>query len=392
MLVQRLTLDYRLRFLEEVHARLAAVGVEFVIVHGEPHVHADDGVGYNVVTTPWSVPVASYRIGRGKLEFVWLHALPQLRGADLVIVEHAGRQLLNHLLLATQRLGGPPVAFWGHGTTFSADERNVLGESLKRRMTRRAHWWFAYTEQVADIVASGGFPRGRISVVRNSTDTRSLRRQVDAVERADVDRLAHDLGIGGAHVALFLGTLRPEKGLEFLLDAARHVRREVADFHLVIVGDGPLAGDVRSWAAQEPWIHYVGPRLGRDRAVLLRLGKVLVVPGWVGLVIVDGFAAGVPTVASASRDHPPEIDYLEHDVNGVLVDDQGDPRHYAAAVIELLRDTRRRQRLVAGCRASRERFGSEQMADSFADGIMRALDARRAPGRSGPTRARGETT
>jgi hypothetical protein len=48
-------------------------------------------------------------------EAVWQPVLSATRKADLVIVDQASRLLVNYVLLARQRFGGPSIALWGMG-------------------------------------------------------------------------------------------------------------------------------------------------------------------------------------------------------------------------------------------------------------------------------------
>jgi len=56
----------------------------------------------------------------------------------------------------------------------------------------------------------------------------------------DGDALKRRLGLGNKQVVLFVGRLIPRKGLQFLIEAAKHIIKERGDTMFVIVGDGPL--------------------------------------------------------------------------------------------------------------------------------------------------------
>ncbi len=374
-IVQQSVRRYREGFYRDLRAALADEGIELRLLHSTPP--ADQDPRGDGIRIPWAERVPLYRLPFGGRRLAWQACLSRLRQADLVIVEQASQFLLNYLLLAAQQMGRTRVAYWGHGRSFSASASST-GELLKRWTSRRPYWWFAYTEETAEIVASLGFPPDRITVVRNAIDTGELERQLDAVTEEDVIATAKDLDIGGGNVAMFLGTLDEGKRLDFLLEAVDRVHSEMMDFEFIVAGNGASAGMIEEALRSRPWMRYVGHRAGEDLAPLLRLSKLLLVPGWVGLVVVDSFTAGLPLVASASGAHPPEIAYLQDGVNGRLVDDGGDPARYAKAVVELLSDEQRRQVLVAGCIEASRRYSAEDMAARFAAGIVGALGDRHA--------------
>lgn len=323
-----------------------------------------------------SVPtVTRWIFGR---ELTWMSLGDVVRRTDLVVMPQQLKQLALYPLLVRQRLGGPRVALWGHGFTPS-ESTHPLARRAKRRLSLAPHWWFAYTDESARLVERFGYPRERITTVHNATDTTALRSHLEDVRDEDVAELRRELGVTGAPVAVFLGTFRPDKRLDVLWEAMTATRERVPDLALVLAGDGPEADRVADVAERLPWVHAAGSRSGRDAAVLLRMADVLVVPSWVGLVVVDGFAAGVPLVASASCPHPPEVGYIRDGVNGRLVDDGGDPRRYGDAVADVLLDDALGRRLVAGCRDSAERFSAERMAQQFATGVLAALRTRGGP-------------
>lgn len=368
VVVQRSLRRYREAFYERLRADMADHNIELVLLHGNVDRDEREDAGF----LPWAVHHQRREVAIAGRRLIWQPGVGLLRGADLVIVEQASRLIMNYLLLLARPLGGPRVAFWGHGVNFDAHSQR-LGETLKRWLSRQPHWWFAYTDAVAGIVERTGYPRARITVVRNSTDTTGLARRLEATDDERVNGLCQELDLRGDCVGLFLGSLEPQKRFDYLFAAADVVHQRLPHFELVLAGSGGMESSVREQVAARPWARYAGHRIGAEQATLLRLARLLLVPCWAGLIVVDSFAAGVPLVASRSLPHPPEVDYISSGVDGVRVDDGGDPAVYAAAVVELLEDEERRRRLVDGALATAEGFGVEQMVARFTHGVERAL-------------------
>ena len=185
------------------------------------------------------------------------------------------------------------------------------------------------------------------------------------------------MGIESDQIAVYTGSLTPLKRIDFLLDAAKRVRTDVSDFHLIIVGDGPLAALVEETAAEHPWIHWVGAKHEMEKVPYWALSKLLLMPGGVGLVVIDSFALGVPMVTTSNRLHGPEIDYLRDGENGIMVPQVDCVESYAAEVIGLLTNPGRMEHLKAGCLADAAEYSIEEMVQRFTDGVLSALEAPR---------------
>ena len=376
VLVQRAIRQYRVPFLEQLRADLDGRGVALTVLHNTPPM--EDDHRRDVAAPDWAERLDARTVPLGGKSLVWQTPPACLWRADMVVVEQATQLLLNYRLLLRRYAGGPLVGFWGHGTS-PYREAHRAGEAVKRWVSGQPDWWFAYTDGVVDRVSAFGFPRNRITSVRNATDTSALAAEVDGVSEEEVERLRRELGVGPGTVGLFVGALVPEKKLDFLVQAGEAIRNVVPEFELVIAGDGTMRGWVTRRAADRPWLHFGGQRFGRELATLLRLSSFLMVPAWVGLVVTDSFAAGRPLFASRSEAHGPEIEYIEHDHNGLLIDDGGDPRRYAAGVVAALQEPGLLGRLQHGSRAEADRYGVEDMAVRFADGIEGALASGRRP-------------
>jgi L-malate glycosyltransferase len=302
---------------------------------------------------PWANQVVNSHLG----SLVWQPVWRQARRADLVIVEQANRLALNYLLLAARPVGGPRVAFFGHGANLQGNPAS-LREHWKRMWIRTPNWWFAYTDGTADRVLSGGFPADRITVVQNAVDTSTLT-EVDIPKRPG--RCIH------------VGSLCEYRRLPFLLEAADSIAANVPQFELIVVGDGPLRPWLQSEAEIRPWLRCEGADHGPARDKLFVSSELTLITGTVGLVIVDSFAARAPLVAIDKALHSPEVEYLQDGVNGRLLP-PGSAKQYADAVTQLLMDRPLRKRLMEGCVRSSRKYTVEAMATNFASGIMSALD------------------
>jgi glycosyltransferase involved in cell wall biosynthesis len=117
----------------------------------------------------------------------------------------------------------------------------------------------------------------------------------------------------------FLGRFVPEKGLDLLIDSLNLLHRQGGTFQAVIGGDGPERSAIEKTIASCGWNEKIR-LLGwvDDAAAFYRQLDVLCVPSRVesfGLIILEAWAQGVPTVAT--RTSGPES-LINHEDTGLL--------------------------------------------------------------------------
>jgi len=165
-------------------------------------------------------------------------------------------------------------------TQWAMDIETCVSEDVRRFTLRRAH-----------------IPGPKLVVVPNGVDVDRYR----AVRPVALDAI----GIpAGAKLAVFVGRLDPQKGIDALVEGAAqlHSRRRRTDLYWVLAGTGPLATWIRHRAGQL-WLSDRIRLLGwcDDVPALLRAASVVVLPSrWEGManVALEAMAAGVPLVAS----------------------------------------------------------------------------------------------
>lgn len=367
-IIQPVMKGYRLPFLVGLDKRLSQVGITLQVVYGTPWPEEAKRGDHVELPPPLGLKVES-RMLFGKL-FLQPVIRPWLT-ADLVIVEHANKHVLNYLLSILRSIGVKRVAYWGHGRDRQANP-DSWAERYKRRSLHWADWWFAYTAGAAAYVAEQGFPPSHITVVENAIDTRSLRDDLATVNEDELHDARAGLGWhGDERVAVFCGSLYPNKRLDLLFAAADRVHREVPFFRLLIIGGGPLADEVARFASDRPWVKAVGPKFGHEKSVLLRLANMWLNPGALGLGILDAFCAGIPMLTTGQLTHGPEIEYLHHQQNGLLLDSSA--HAYTNGILQLLGNSAFQDSLRNGALASAQQYSIETMVENFAVGVERCL-------------------
>lgn len=361
---------YRKPFHEKLRALLAVENVDYRVVYCDPK--AENVRKNDTVDIDWGVKVGTRELPFG-LEYQ--RGFREALKSDLVIVQQENKLVLNYVLNVLSIFGAKRLAYFGHGRNFQSRNPSGLSERWKRLWATKVNWWFGYTEETRRHVLSLGFPADSITVFNNSVDTSQIRGQVEQVTSGRLDALREELGLAGRNVGVFVGGIYPDKRMAFLVEACDRIRRQVPDFELLVLGGGSDLPVIEALAASRPWIRVLGPRFGMKKVELMMLGHVFMMPGLMGLAILDAAVVGLPVATTRYPWHSPEIAYLDVGRNGVMVDDWEDPQAYADAVSSIVTDAALQQSMATEARAMADRYSIERMAENFAAGVLRALDA-----------------
>lgn len=321
------------------------------------------------LVTSW-VTLGGWEIPRRRVASIMREVQP-----DLVVVEQALHNPETYPLMARSAAGRYGVAMWGHGRSFSTPQ-STAAAMLKQGLTRRADWFFAHTQSGADHVVAHGFPRTRVSVLRNTIDTERLRADLEAVDPGGLEafRRHHDLAPG--RTALFLGGVDERKGIGFLLESARIAGELLPGFVLLVAGDGASLSAARAAQAAGVPIRVLGRTDGPDKALALRAAALLAIPEWIGLVAVDALVSGRPIITTDHPSHSPEYEYL---VPGqTMVVSAHTSAEYARALVSTLSATERLAEMQAAARHESYRYTLDGMVDAFVEGVLGWADLRRA--------------
>ena len=166
---------------------------------------------------------------------------------------------------------------------------------------------------------------------------------------------------------IFVGALTPGKQPDRFVEVVHRLRAEGRDLHAMIVGDGPLAGELRPLAAAQG-IEVLGPR--SDVPELLRDADVFVFtsrPAGEGMpgVLIESGLSGLPSVSTSV---PGAATVLCDGSTGVIVEDS--VAALSDAVGRLLADPERRSAMGA---AARRRCVSAFTLDLMAERWRNAL-------------------
>lgn len=237
-----------------------------------------------------------------------------------------------------------------------------------------------YDEERKTIVDR--FVKGKTEtfVVRNSTDTREMFAIHEKLAREGRESVGSRLGYREQHHLVFISRLDPRKRLDLLVAVFDELRNRGVDVALHIIGDGPEKPRLERMADQRPSLFLHGSIHEAERkGEHLFAADLAVMPGDVGLSIVDSFSFGTPFVTlkptASGPYHGPELSYLRHGENGLIL--EHDVRAFAGEVEALLVDTARVSKMSKAAHKTAVRECSiEIMVEGFERAIGYVLDGR----------------
>ena len=386
-------------YMRYVSRALAKLGHEVEVISGEPYPELDASVtltklpGLNLYAT--ESPARAFRPGLlasptdlfewtsvvsggfpepltfGRRVFAYL----KTRADDFDVVHD--NQTLSYGVAKLPKLGLPLVTTIHHPITYDRDIALAnTSDWGMRLLIRRWHRFLSMQTKVAralphivtvsesskrDIASSFGVPHDRIEVIYNGVDAELFapRPQVPRAENLLITTASAD---------------QPLKGTQHLLPAFRALRQARPDLRLIFIGAPKQDGPTARYIAEHDLAPHIEFRHGisNDEIVELYAGATLaVVPSeyeGFGLPAAEAMACGVPLVSTDGGALPEVVG------DAGLVVPAADSDALCQAILALLEDTSRRERLGAAGRARMlARFRWDELARSLAQSYVRAI-------------------
>ena len=232
---------------------------------------------------------------------------------------------------AASKLGIPSVVTV-HGVSV---DRSILSNSAQQiylrtlglDVFRSADRIVCLTRYDAERVAKIGCPNEKIRTVPNAVNTKRFMPS-DKDERRDA-------------LVVWTGRFVPEKGLPYLVEAAKLVVEKRKNVRFLLVGYGPLKTKIKKLAYDygllDRFLNIIGP-VGRDKIPSI-LGKASIfafpsLSEGQPISVLEAMACGLPVVCS---DIPGLREVVRHRINGLVVPARNSPA-LSNALLTLLSD------------------------------------------------------
>ncbi|MFT4035879.1 MAG: glycosyltransferase [Patulibacter sp.] len=319
-----------------------------------------------------------------------LAALVRRGRYDLVHAHSAKAGVVARLALAGRR---PPVVYSPHCFPFIGDfgaGRRIFATGVERMLAPLTTRILCVCDDERQQGRAAGIADRRMRVIHNGS--KAMPAGTEPLAELEAFRGTDGVLVGSVAV------LREQKRIDVLIDAAPAILAGDPRARVAIVGNGPLQEELRARATQlglagEPRFGFF-PFVPPAFSALAALDVYVLPSSWEAFPIgvLEAMACGAPQVATdvggtreavvdgfgraalrSDRDHP--AGSVEGET-GLLVEPAA-PQQLAAAVLELVRDPARRQRMADASRARHaQRFTLDTMADAIAQAYRDVLAGR----------------
>jgi len=263
---------------------------------------------------------------------------------DLLHVHHAEfRSYVCQQVLGIEK----PLVATVHGVTSVVGDRPEWLVSLIKANYHRADWLIAVSNYVKEVLVKYGADPDRITVIPNGVN-------VDIFAPFPTHKAREQLGLPiDRFIVLFVGNLKPWKGVDVLLRAFRRCFAKHSHMYFIIVGTGPERSNLGHLASQlgiDESVMFAGYKSFIEMPLWYQSCDVLALPSrseGFGLAALEAMSCGKPVVVS----FPPLGDHnaVVQNETGLLVE-YGNVDQLAHFLDSLISSPKLRSRLGSNAR------------------------------------------
>ncbi len=320
----------------------------------------------------WRLPLHTSAELSPQVAWAWWRLGRQLAHEPVDVI-HAHTRVAQVVAEGLWRRRGIPYV-----TTWHGFYRPRLG---RRWLPCTGHQTIAISEPVRrHLQEVFRLPSERIRLIPHGVDVASFSRPVDV---ASQDQLRWSLGLPPNGVVVgTVARLVPSKGVSQLIEAFRHVKTQLPQASLLVVGDGEQRADLEQLARRLGVFEatrFAGT-MSEMRTILSMTDVFVFLPALqegFGLSLLEAMAAGKPIV-SVRRGGGSTWVLEDHPIGLMVEPDQ--PEQLARAVIQLLQDHIAAQRLGREAQdLARRRYDLVRVVDDIEAVYQECLEGRRRP-------------
>ncbi len=305
---------------------------------------------------------------------------PDKAFADVVVLSWNARFISLVPALLRARWRGIPAILWGHGVSKTPSRWRRFARLLPVKLAQAVILYDPVTRQ--QLLEEGLNP-AKLFVAPNGLDSQAIRVAAQPWEddQASLRAFKAKHGLADGPCLIHVGRLMPQNSLDTAIRALPAMLGQFPQLKLIVVGSGTseqarLQKLAESCGVQEALV-WTGPIYDEPKLAPWMLSATAVIyPRNAGLGLIHGFNYSLPAIICGPRSlHGPEAMALEHNHNGLIIENNHD-EELAQAVTSLFADTQRLNQMAQAARQTAlERHNTIEMVEGFRAAITYCTNA-----------------
>jgi glycosyltransferase involved in cell wall biosynthesis len=267
-----------------------------------------------------------------------------------------------------------PIILWSEGIESAQSLLGKMANPLTDAIIKKSDAIIVPGTQSREFHLKRGASPDNIFIAPNIIDNNSYMTKSKNY-RNHSSRIKNELKLSHSRIILSVGQLIERKGVSYLLDAYYRLKKETEiDACLVIIGDGPLKGDLKRKCIERNIkdVYFLGWVSEEDKIKFYGISDLFVLPTlkdvW-GLVVNEAMACGLPVISTNAAGCA--IDMVVPGENGYIIESADIDQIFESMKKILLGDTihmgiNSQNRII-------EHFSSQKAIEGFTSAIEFAL-------------------
>ena len=275
------------------------------------------------------IQIKNYILSVFGITFVWQNFFNKFKPSkyDAVILSEGVFFISNYIIILICKIYKIKYGFYTHGFNHQRQSTKISSalESVRGFFQRNADFIIVYTNKGFDHVNKNNIvPKEKIFIAKNTLDMEGIWQRDKMYTNKDIFKCKESLQIDENDFLLtFVGRLEPEKNPLWVAESIEFLMKKGILCHALFIGDGSEKINIQNYKNStskdiSKRIHLLGRLSVEDVDIYLKSSNISVMPGMTGLAVVHSFGLGKPYVTIESKKHSPEIEYLQHNQNGLI--------------------------------------------------------------------------
>jgi len=281
----------------------------------------------------------------------------------------------NQVAFILSRIKRVPFILWSGSTVYESSPLRKIAYPVIRLIVKHCDAYIVYGSRAKEYLISLGASPGKVFIAPNCTDVDFFKEACRRL-KPQKERLKNKLGIKQEKLILYVGQLIERKGIKYLIEAFKDLKRERDDIGLMIIGDGLQKHELIIRCEQEGIkdVHLLGFIQKEQLPTYYSIADVFVLPSIreaFAIVVSEAMACGLPVIHT--RTGGASADLIKEGANGYVVEDRNTYQLYEA-LKKILSNSGIEGRMgKESLRIIDEESGLDRMVQGFIDAVNYAM-------------------